>query len=604
MVDLETTPMDDLLPERVAAAARSFGDRDAVRSASSALSYAELQVLSEGVASQLCERGVRPGDRLAISVPRDARLVPLILGILAAGAAFVPLEIRQPPTRAQFICGEADVAFLIADGAVAADLGLDAIARIEPLALLEGAAPPPCARVPLPQSTAYVMFTSGSTGKPKGVAVPHAGLANLVSWAASELGAERLRRTLFSTSLSFDVALFELFSPLVVGGSVNLVDGPFDIASVHPGLAPTLYSMVPSVAAELVSESRFQAGAAIVLAGEQVPAALVAALLHAGAAEVWNCYGPTEATVYATFARLAEGDERPPIGRPLSSTRAHVLDPRLEPVRSGDRGELFLAGAGVAQGYVNRPAMTADRFLPEPGAHGARMYRTGDVVRCREDGQLEFLGRTDDQLKVNGVRIEPAEIESALLRHEAVAAAVVGCYTPDEGAPILVAYVRCAAATDPTQAEMLGHLRSRLPREMLPSRVVILDALPRTLSGKVDRRALPAPPEESGPAVAWQQPSHRLVADAWEVVLEAGARFGPDDNFFDVGGHSFLLMRLKSELTRRSGTQLRLVDTFRYPTVRSMGDFLDGEAPALAPERAASIAGDRLTRLRRARAER
>ncbi len=592
--------------EVFAATALASPEREAVWADGVTLTYKELQEQNATIAINLWRLGVRPGDRVALSVPRNPRLVPLILGILGAGAAFVPIEPGQPPARARFVCEEAGVRWLIADADAAVGLGFseDEIRRLEPEELLDASSP---ATLPLPslEAVAYVMFTSGSTGRPKGVAVPHEGLVNLVAWAAAELGEDRLRRTVFSTSLSFDVAMFELFAPLAVGGCVHVVDSPFDLAALPADLAPTLYSMVPSVAAELVHESLFRPGAAVVLAGEQVPTALVGALLQAGAAEVWNCYGPTEATVYATFAQLAEGEERPPIGRPLPGTRAHVLDPSLRPV-GGEPGELFIGGKGVAQAYVNRPDLTAERFLPEPGVPGGRMYRTGDVVRRREDGQLEFLGRADDQLKIKGVRIEPAEIESALLRHPTVTAAVVGRYAPEGGTPILVAYVRRGATTEPTQVELLDHLRSHLPAEMVPARVVVLDELPRTLSGKVDRRALPAPPEERGPAVAWEAPSQRLVAEAWGVVLGTGSHFGLDDNFFDVGGHSFLLLRLKQELARRSGKTLRVVDMFRYPTVRSMGAFLDGDPPPAAPlpARAPSVAGDRLARVRRAQAER
>jgi amino acid adenylation domain-containing protein len=591
--------------EAVAAAARAFPRREAVWAGGAVLSYGELWEQSECVAGKLREAGVSSGERVALSVPRDLNLVPLILGILGAGAAFVPLEFGQPPARARFVCEEAGTKWLVASDAAAVDLGLAGLARLDPSALLSDPAP---ARLPPPASShslAYVMFTSGSTGRPKGVAVSHGGLANLVGWGLAELGPERLRHTVLSTSLSFDVAMFEIFVPLAAGGCVYLVEGPFDIPSLPAEIAPTLYSMVPSVAAELVHDSRLRPGASVVLAGEQVPAALVLSLMREGAAEVWNCYGPTEATVYATFARLGTSNKQPPIGVALAGTRAHILGPSLEPVEPGVAGELFLAGAGVAQGYINQPALTAERFLPEPGFHGSRMYRTGDVVRRRDDDQLEFLGRDDDQLKVKGVRVEPAEIESALLRHEAVSATVVGRYDPEAGPPIIVAYVRQAAETTPSQEELLDHLRSELAPEMMPARVVILDELPRTLTGKVDRRALPAPPEERRPAVAWERSPYRLVAEAWASVLERGIHFGPDDNFFDIGGHSFLLLRLKAELTRRSGQPLRLVDMFRYPTVRSMGVFLNGEALA-APvsQRAQPVAGDRLARVQRARAGR
>jgi amino acid adenylation domain-containing protein len=466
-----------------------------------------------------------------------------------------------------------------------------------------------------PENLAYVIYTSGSTGRPKGVMVQHRSAVRFLRWAQEVFSPEECAGTLASTSLSFDLSVFELFLPLTRGQKVVVVESALQLPALREQV--TLLNTVPSVAAELLRAGGIPASVRTVnLAGEPLREALARELYRLPhVARVFNLYGPTEDTTYSTFGLVERAPTRAPgIGRPVADTRAYVLEPSREPAPVGVPGELYLGGEGLARGYLDRPAATGERFVPDPfGGAGERLYRTGDRARWREDGTLEFLGRVDQQVKVRGFRIEPGEVEAVLLEHPRVREAAV--LARDEGSGRHLAAYLAADGTPPSAAELRAYLRGRLPEHMVPSAFVLLDRLPLTPNGKLDRRALPAPEREAageGRAPAPPgTPTEETLAAAWAEVLGLD-RVGVDDNFFDAGGNSLLLLRTSVRLAEELGTEVRIVDLFRYPTVRTLAEALDRRsrgapaAPQVTEERSAEIqqGAGRLGRLLRQRAPR
>ena len=491
----------------------------AVVSGNVSLSYAELDARSNRLARYLAAHGAGPGRLVAVATERSAEMIVAVLGVLKSGAAYLPIDPANPADR---------IAFMLADAAPAAILTSRALATTAPGSASDGGQPgardgltimlddpavqAEVAALPdtavsdadrvaplLPGHPAYVIYTSGSTGRPKGVTVEHHSAAWFVSWAASTFGADRFRRVLASTSLSFDVSVFEVFGPLACGGCIEVVQDVLVLA--RGGWSGSLISTAPSAMAGVLAAAETSATAqTVVLAGEALTGPVLRAVRAAvPGAQVINAYGPTEATVYATATTgdLAAGPERNdrpvPIGRPLPGAQVYVLDDRLRPVPMGGTGELYLAGAGLARGYLNRPALTADRFVACPFGTGERMYRTGDLVRWSGDGELEFLGRADDQVKIRGLRIEPGEIEAVLAAQPGVGRAVVVMREDRPGDPRLVGYVvpRPGGQVDP--AALRQEAARKLPGYMVPAAVMVLDTLPLTVSGKLDRLSLPAP---------------------------------------------------------------------------------------------------------------
>ena len=452
----------------------------------------------------------------------------------------------------------------------------------------------------LPAHPAYVIYTSGSTGRPKGVVVEQRSVAGLLSWAADEFGGPDFARVLASTSLNFDVSVFELFAPLASGGGIELVPDLLALADPACGREASLVSGVPSAFARLVTEGRPGIRPrTVVLAGEALTAETAASIRQAlPGARVANIYGPTEATVYAT-AWITDGaaEDPVPIGRPVATTRAYVLDRGMAPVPAGVAGELYLAGGGLARGYLGRPALTGERFVADPFGTGGRLYRTGDVVRWSADGQVEYLGRVDEQVKVRGFRIEPGEVQSAVAAHPSVAQAAVTVREETPGDKRLVAYVVPHAGAD--EASLPGGVREwtalRLPEYMVPSAVVVLDELPLTANGKLDRRALPAPDYAEGAAIGGRGPAgvrEELLCAVFAEVLGVPSA-GVDDDFFALGGHSLLAVRLISRVRTLLGVEVPLRTLFEAPTVAGLAARLPG-APAA---RTALTAGPRPDRL-------
>jgi nonribosomal peptide synthetase DhbF len=557
----------------------------------STLSYAQLNARANRLAHHLIGRGIGPEKLVALALPRSLEMVVGLLGILKAGAAYLPLDPDYPAERLAYMLQDAQPACVLTSAQLAQRLPdnvtlllLDAPQIIELLAQCPATNPTDAERIqPLnPHNPAYVIYTSGSTGASKGVIVAHRNVAAFISWAAGDFGATRLAKVIASTSLNFDVSVFEIFAPLAAGGRIQIVENLLTLDDLtQRKWEASLVSGVPSVFAVMVNDrvSNFHART-VVLAGEACSASTlndIYAILPE--CEIFNIYGPTEATIYATVHRLQGLNEVPPIGRPIWNTRVYVLDENLRAVPVGVIGELYIAGAGLARGYLNGPALSAERFVADPcGAPGSRMYRSGDLARWRADGVLEFLGRVDQQLKVRGFRVEPGEIEAALMHHSMVAQAVVIGRQDSEGDKRLVGYVVPPEGETADPAALRSFLSQRLPNYMVPAAIVVLDALPLTANGKLNTKALPAPDFTPGQD-SWRgprTPQEEILCRLFTEVLSV-SRVGIDDDFFALGGHSLLVTRLIGRIRAALGVELPIRSLFEAPTVARLADRLDGD---------------------------
>jgi microcystin synthetase protein McyA len=432
---------------------------------------------------------------------------------------------------------------------------------------------------------AYVIYTSGSTGTPKGVAVTHANATAMLRWARSLLDPGDLARVLAATSICFDLSIYEVFLPLTVGGTVVLAQSVMDVAAGGPASDVTLINTVPSAAAQLLEADAVPATVRVMnLAGEQLPEALAQRVhSHTAVRSLWNLYGPSESTTYSTYARVSPGQQGlPPIGRPIAGTNVYIVDDNLRQVPVGVRGMLCVSGAGLARGYLHHPVLTAATFLPDPfsSAAGARMYWTGDVARWRPDGQIEYLGRRDHQIKLNGFRIELGEIESVLDQNPEVRHGVVAVRPGDAGRPVLVGYVEPAHRVVDTEA-LLSRLRAALPAHMVPTRVLVLDKLPLTSNGKVDRKALPMPVATVA-STRYRPPrtdGELILAEIWQDVL-GKERVGIDDDFFALGGDSILSIHVIAR-ARQAGLRMAPRHIFQHRTIAGLAKVAgQDEAPA------------------------
>ncbi|MFJ8185674.1 non-ribosomal peptide synthase/polyketide synthase [Streptomyces sp. NPDC096105] len=562
---------EETLPELFARQAARTPDATALVAGDVRLDYATLHARADRLARHLVSRGAGPERLVALRLPRTADMIVAILAVWKAGAGYLPLDPALPEDRVRFLLDDARPALV-----------LDETALREADDAQDGAADAPSAP-PHPDTTAYVIYTSGSTGRPKGVTVTHRSAANLLAGHregfVAETGGGPLRVAL-TASFSFDTSLEGLLL-MADGHPLHLVDETtrLDAAALVEyvvehridflDLTPTyLRQLLP---AGLLTDPRHHPRV-LMLGGEAVGPALWRELAARRDVAAYNFYGPTECTVDALACRIA-GDGRPTVGRPLPNVRAYVLDDRLRPVPPGVGGELYLAGVQLARGYSGRPGLTAARFLPDPfGPPGARMYRTGDLARWSADGRLDYLGRADDQVKVRGHRIEPGEVEAALTDLPGVAAAAVVAVTDPHGHARLAAHlVPADPAAPPAPGEVRAALRRTLPDHMVPSSFTVLDALPMTVSGKVDRRALPAPDLEGvgeREFVAPRTPEEETLARIWAEVLGA-RRVGVTDNFFELGGDSILSIQAVSR-ARAAGLHLTSRDVFRHQTVADL----------------------------------
>ncbi|XEC30223.1 amino acid adenylation domain-containing protein [Streptomyces fradiae] len=605
--DIDRPGADLLVPAAFAAQAAAAPDHTALVCGATRLTYAELDARSSRLAHGLIASGVGPEDVVALALPRSAASVVAVLAVLKAGAAFLPLDAEYPRDR---------IAHMLADARPAAVLtgtGWPLPEVLDGLTVLDVAeedwagrpADAPPVRIG-PSHAAYVIYTSGSTGRPKGVVVRHGGLANLLAFhrdvtiaAAHEVHPGRRFRFAQTASLSFDTAL-EALLWMVAGHELHLLDDDLrrDAAAIVRHAEETgadVLDVTPGQAQRLVEEGLLDRcpPAVLMVGGEALGQSLWTALAAAPGTVVLNMYGPTECTVDALHHRL-DSDPRPLIGRPLPRLRAHVLDAGLRPVPPGVPGELYLSGAGLARGYLGRPALTAERFVADPFASGERMYRTGDLVRRRPDGRIEYLGRTDHQVKVRGFRIELGEIETVLTAHPGILQAAVLPYTDGTDSMAgtrLAAHVVTRTPLDP--AVLRAHAAAALPDHMVPAAFVTHDALPLTVNGKLDRSALPAPDfaVATGGRAARTAPEE-ILCGLFAEVLGVTGQVSADDDFFALGGHSLLATRLLSRVRSVLGAELGIRDVFEAPTVAGLAQRLDG-----AGARLALTAGERPERL-------
>jgi amino acid adenylation domain-containing protein len=592
-------PAGVCIHHRFEAAARAHPDAPAVLEGGARVTYAELDRRADGIARRLRALGVGPESRVGVCLPRCSDLYAALLGVMKAGGAYVPLDPGYPADRLGAMAEDAAIAALLTREGLVPGLPVPAGCTLHLDGRWWAGAEPRRAdeAVPVPaESPAYVIYTSGSTGRPKGVAVTHRSVVNLLDDVQRRVPLGPGDRCSAWTSVSFDVSVFDVFSALGTGAA--LVPVPEEVRAMPRDLVRWVAEhriasaylppfCLPELATWLAENPGRTSLRRLLVGVEPIPETLLHALRErAPGLAVLNGYGPTETTVYATLFPVTgrAGPERPaPIGWPISNTRCYVLDRHLRPTPAGASGELCLGGAGVARGYLRRPAQTAERFVPDPfaGAPGARMYRTGDLGRHNPDGSLQFMGRVDRQVKLRGFRIEPGEIETALTERDEVAEAVALVRTSSCGDRRLVAYVvpareavRAAGVGEdryaPLVAELRGHLGGRLPAYMLPSAVVALDAFPLTPNGKIDRHALPAP---EGPAerdhVAPEGRTEELLAAAFAEVLRL-PRVGALDDFFELGGHSLLATQVISRLRDALHVELPLAAVFEAPTVRAL----------------------------------
>jgi amino acid adenylation domain-containing protein len=570
----------ELAHERFFNQASTGPGRIAVVSAEGSITYSELASRTRALARELRALGVGPESVVAVCLPRRPDAVMATLAVLEAGGSYLPIDPGYPHERQRFMLEDAGASVILTPHGASGELSVERLS-IDPRALDgrggNGAHPvdPGSADV---STLAYVMYTSGSTGRPKGVMVEHRSLAALVDWALRSFAADELSSVLASTSFGFDISLFELFAPLASGGRIVLAESLFELGAVGSELEVTLVNTVPSLMASFLAEqSLAETIRTVVLAGEPLSAQLVERV-HAqpGVKRVVNAYGPTEDTVYSTTADVSPGP-RPTIGRPIPGTRAYVVDPEGSLVTRDEAGELCLAGAGVARGYRGRPDLTNERFVADPfGTPGdrGRMYRTGDLVRWEQDGSLRHLGRIDDQLKIRGVRVEPGEIENALLSHSSVRSAAVLPRTRGTGDVQLVAYAVCEADAAVDGRALREFLRKSLPEPMVPATVVLLDEMPLTPNGKLDRKRLPDPPLRASRDWTLSETERRL-AELWSELLELDRPPGPEDDFFELGGESLLAFRLLDRIAERFDRELPPDTLLEASTLRALAARVD-----------------------------
>ena len=551
------------------------------------LSYRELNAWANRVAHRLRALGVGPEARVCILLERSTEMMVAILGVLKAGGAYVPVDPAFPKARISFLLDDARPSVVLTQRSLvellpetAPILALDA----ESSAIYKESEQNLDVEIQ-PENSAYIIYTSGSTGNPKGVVIEHRNTAAFLSSVADIFSKEELSYVLGSTSICFDVSVFELFLPLCRGGAIVLARNALALPELPLKNRVALLSMVPSAMAAVLDTCGIPSSVqTVVLAGEALHRSLAERVLALGhVRRLYNMYGPTETTTYSTIAHVRSG-EALTIGRAIANTHLCVLDRNGNQVPVGIPGELCIAGPGVTRGYLNRPELTAERFTPDPLGAGERRYRTGDLVRFTPAGELEFIGRIDHQVKLRGFRIELGEIEATLTQHPSVREAVVLTVEDTPGDARLVAY----AVLDPgvnkssiTNA-LRSHAQSLLPGYMVPATFVFLSELPRTTSGKIDRRALLLQRREPEARALHAEPKEEmevLIANIWRTVIGV-ERVGVHDNFFDLGGNSLLLVRVYEALRKSVKKPFTILQLFAFPTIHTLARALSSEPVA------------------------
>ncbi|QLE70294.1 amino acid adenylation domain-containing protein [Streptomyces rectiverticillatus] len=610
------------LPELFERQAARAPGRSAVVCGDEVVAYGELNARANRLAHRLIGAGVGPEDVVAVALPRSVELVVVLLAVAKSGAAYLPLDVNQPSRRSALILDDMQPALLLTDLITAEGLRnagsasrvvVDDPATVRALERYPETDPTDADRTAplLPDHPAYLLYTSGSTGKPKGVVTPHRGVVRLLADPDYvELGPDRTFLQL--SPISFGASTFEIWGPLFHGACCVLMPpGPPTLAALRDVLVRHRIDTLSLIGSffNVVVDQDVQALSSVhrlLVGGETLSAGHIRKALKAlPTISITQCYGSTETTTFASSYRvprdLAGDVVRVPIGRPIVNTRAFVLDGVLRPVPVGVVGELYVGGAGLARGYARRPGLTAGRFVASPfGPPGARLYRTGDLVRWCGDGNLEFVGRADHQVKVRGFRVEPGEVEAALVRHPDVVQAVVIAREDPTGDRRLVAYVVLVREGDFRRGALREFVRQQVPDYMVPAAIVVLDELPLTRNGKLDRAALPAPvfgPDGSGRAPRTEH--ERILSELYAQVLGT-ARVSIDDDFFELGGHSLLATRLIARVRAVLGRELDLRALFEAPTVAGLAKRMGravavraGPSPAPRPERVPLSFGQR-----------
>ncbi|MBV8845281.1 MAG: amino acid adenylation domain-containing protein [Bryobacterales bacterium] len=574
------------LPAIVGEWAARTPDAPAIVFENTAFSYRELHDRSVCQAHKLIASGVKPGDIVAVALPRSEQLLVVLLAIMRTGAAYLPLDLDGPMERTALVLQDASPAVLIAEPEMHTYFAREGLTVLEP----EHPGLPVSDNIDrsTPEGIVYLLYTSGSTGRPKGVEISHRNLSNFLQGMQRQLRPSATDRYVALTNLIFDIAGLELYLPLTVGACVVMAGSgatrnPAALAQQIRQSRATHIQATPSMWRILLVSPETKLDDVHALVGGEVLTAELAARLKRMAARVTQFYGPTETTIWSTAFELGDiGADPPPIGRPILNTQVYVLDENRRPVPTGATGELYIGGAGVARGYLNQPKLTAERFLANPFAEG-RMYRTGDLVRWTDDGLLEFIGRADNQVKVNGHRVELGEIESLLLRHENVAEAAVVAHSNGDAAVSLAAYLVARTGTAIDIDSVRGSLARRLPGSVMPASFTVLDAMPLTPNAKLDRKALPIPERASRnthaePATAVE----KKLAALWRQILKTD-RVGLHDDFFELGGDSLKAAELAACFPEWFEMELPLGSLFEAPTVsvlaalieRSGGEFKD-----------------------------
>ena len=601
-------PVEQCVHELIEERAARTPDALAVAAADSQFTYADLNQRANRLAHYLRARGVGPDVLVGVLMERTPEMVVALVGVLKAGGAYVPMDPANPVERQALMIADAKMPVLVTQQSLLSslpdcDAAVLCVDRDAAAIAGESGANPELNTTAC--DLAYVIFTSGSTGRPKGVQVPHRGLLNLVFWHRDVYKVTPADRATQVAGLAFDASVWELWPYLTAGASVHL---PRDEIRAEPARllqwladqAITL-SFAPTPLAEAMLKEPCPEGMvlrALLTGGDKLrsppPADLPFALI--------NHYGPTENSVVATCGPVlpeASVERSPPIGRPISNVEVQLLDRNRRQVPVGVPGELHIGGRSLARGYHDQLQLTADAFIPHPFAPGERLYKTGDLARYLPDGNLEFLGRIDHQVKLRGFRIELGEIESILGQHPGVAAGVVVACGADEDQRRLVAYVVPAAGVRPSHGELTDFLQGKLPGYMVPSTFVLLESLPLTANGKVDHRALPAPSDSGPEPVTYVSPKTALeqsIASVWQEVLGLD-KVGADDNFFNLGGHSLLMARVCTRLRRLLDREIAMVDLFHHATISSLAAHLgrgeDTDEPGVDAEQTRDLARGR-----------
>ena len=610
LVEWNATAIDygpaQTLAQLISAQVARTPDHVAVTFEDEEVTYAELDRRAEALACELMQRGVGPDVMVGICMERSVELVVALVAVLKAGGAYVPLDPSYPRERLKFMIEDARLAVIVADDSLRSVLPE---IQTEVLFVGErGQATLPDLFIPRasqqrtsqegdPSNLAYVIYTSGSTGVPKGVQIPHRAVFNFLSFMQERLRITEHDILLAVTTLSFDIAVLELYLPLTVGARVALAtrEQTMDAALLGERLEQSGATLMQATPAtwRMLTESGWRAPASfkILCGGEALNSELAQQLVNMGS-ELWNLYGPTETTVWSLTKLIKAGEQRVTIGQPFANTQVYVLDKQYHPAPAGIPGELYIGGDGLARGYLQRPELTAERFVPDPFSEeaGQRLYRTGDLVRYLANGELDYLGRMDQQVKVRGFRIELGEIEAALSTHSAVRECLVTANEVAPGDMRLIAYV-VNTGEAPAPEELRQHLKERLPEYMVPSFFVTLTELPRLPNGKIDRRNLPVPsrPEPSREFVAPRNEIETELANIWSAVLKV-ERVGIYDNFFALGGHSLLATQVIVRVRNVFNVIVPLQRLFEAPTVA-------GLAVAVIQEQASQIDDDEMAQI-------